>query len=147
MFQSTTWPNQPTGCWLRFSKLLARPMIGKSATTMGASLYRTYMLHGEAGKEKRGWNTSKRRETALADAPLNVANLASDDCKATIVIEQLIQASDVAHTDHAALAYLQVLEREVRHGMLLCLLSSPAGPIPTQARIGTRGKLAFLIVM
>eukprot|EP00980_Cylindrotheca_fusiformis_P002321 scaffold541_cov138-Cylindrotheca_fusiformis.AAC.4 len=39
-----------------------------------------------------------RWETAFADTPVNDASLTSDDCKATIVIEHLIQASDVAHT-------------------------------------------------
>eukprot|EP00980_Cylindrotheca_fusiformis_P011572 scaffold2738_cov119-Cylindrotheca_fusiformis.AAC.8 len=40
-----------------------------------------------------------RWETAFAKAPTNQnAGLSSDDCKATIVIEHLIQASDVSHT-------------------------------------------------
>eukprot|EP00980_Cylindrotheca_fusiformis_P001073 scaffold295_cov96-Cylindrotheca_fusiformis.AAC.3 len=40
-----------------------------------------------------------RWETAFADAPTNQdVALSSDDCKATIVIEHLIQASDVSHT-------------------------------------------------
>eukprot|EP00980_Cylindrotheca_fusiformis_P021530 scaffold8370_cov105-Cylindrotheca_fusiformis.AAC.3 len=39
-----------------------------------------------------------RWETAFADTLVRDANLTSDDCKATIVIEHLIQASDVAHT-------------------------------------------------
>eukprot|EP00980_Cylindrotheca_fusiformis_P018414 scaffold6054_cov118-Cylindrotheca_fusiformis.AAC.1 len=38
-----------------------------------------------------------RWETAFADSTL-VRNETSDDCKATIVIEHLIQASDVSHT-------------------------------------------------
>eukprot|EP00980_Cylindrotheca_fusiformis_P011573 scaffold2738_cov119-Cylindrotheca_fusiformis.AAC.9 len=40
-----------------------------------------------------------RWETAFADAPTNQnSGISSDDCKATIVIEHLIQASDVSHT-------------------------------------------------
>eukprot|EP00980_Cylindrotheca_fusiformis_P011766 scaffold2807_cov64-Cylindrotheca_fusiformis.AAC.1 len=39
----------------------------------------------------------ERWETAFADSTL-VRNETSDDCKATIVIEHLIQASDVSHT-------------------------------------------------
>eukprot|EP00980_Cylindrotheca_fusiformis_P000322 scaffold78_cov96-Cylindrotheca_fusiformis.AAC.1 len=40
-----------------------------------------------------------RWETAFADAPTNqYVGASSDDCKATIVIEHLIQASDVSHT-------------------------------------------------
>eukprot|EP00980_Cylindrotheca_fusiformis_P020947 scaffold7970_cov118-Cylindrotheca_fusiformis.AAC.3 len=39
-----------------------------------------------------------RWETAFAETPVQEAGLSSDDCKATIVIEHLIQASDVAHT-------------------------------------------------
>eukprot|EP00980_Cylindrotheca_fusiformis_P007038 scaffold1477_cov94-Cylindrotheca_fusiformis.AAC.2 len=39
-----------------------------------------------------------RWETAFAETPVRNANLSSDDCKATIVIEHLIQASDVSHT-------------------------------------------------
>eukprot|EP00980_Cylindrotheca_fusiformis_P008507 scaffold1805_cov104-Cylindrotheca_fusiformis.AAC.14 len=39
-----------------------------------------------------------RWENAFADTPIHDASLNSDDCKATIVIEHLIQASDVVHT-------------------------------------------------
>eukprot|EP00980_Cylindrotheca_fusiformis_P020869 scaffold7879_cov143-Cylindrotheca_fusiformis.AAC.1 len=39
-----------------------------------------------------------RWETAFADTPIQDPSLSSDDCKATIVIEHLIQASDVSHT-------------------------------------------------
>eukprot|EP00980_Cylindrotheca_fusiformis_P003257 scaffold735_cov116-Cylindrotheca_fusiformis.AAC.27 len=39
-----------------------------------------------------------RWETAFAETSIQDANLSSDDCKATIVIEHLIQASDVSHT-------------------------------------------------
>eukprot|EP00980_Cylindrotheca_fusiformis_P003247 scaffold735_cov116-Cylindrotheca_fusiformis.AAC.17 len=39
-----------------------------------------------------------RWETAFAETPVQDAGLSSDDCKATIVIEHLIQASDVSHT-------------------------------------------------
>eukprot|EP00980_Cylindrotheca_fusiformis_P002325 scaffold541_cov138-Cylindrotheca_fusiformis.AAC.8 len=39
-----------------------------------------------------------RWETAFAHNPVHDVSLTSDDCKATIVIEHLIQASDVAHT-------------------------------------------------
>eukprot|EP00980_Cylindrotheca_fusiformis_P027902 scaffold22566_cov138-Cylindrotheca_fusiformis.AAC.3 len=39
-----------------------------------------------------------RWETAFADTPIHDARFTSDDRKATIVIEHLIQASDVAHT-------------------------------------------------
>eukprot|EP00980_Cylindrotheca_fusiformis_P012882 scaffold3208_cov107-Cylindrotheca_fusiformis.AAC.3 len=39
-----------------------------------------------------------RWETAFANNLIHDANLTSDDCKATIVIEHLIQASDVVHT-------------------------------------------------
>eukprot|EP00980_Cylindrotheca_fusiformis_P013962 scaffold3628_cov112-Cylindrotheca_fusiformis.AAC.4 len=39
-----------------------------------------------------------RWETAFAETPVQDASLSSDDCKATIVIEHLIQASDVSHT-------------------------------------------------
>eukprot|EP00980_Cylindrotheca_fusiformis_P002318 scaffold541_cov138-Cylindrotheca_fusiformis.AAC.1 len=39
-----------------------------------------------------------RWETAFAHNPIHDASLTSDDCKATIVIEHLIQASDVVHT-------------------------------------------------
>eukprot|EP00980_Cylindrotheca_fusiformis_P002324 scaffold541_cov138-Cylindrotheca_fusiformis.AAC.7 len=39
-----------------------------------------------------------RWETAFAPNPVHDVSLTSDDCKATIVIEHLIQASDVAHT-------------------------------------------------
>eukprot|EP00980_Cylindrotheca_fusiformis_P011570 scaffold2738_cov119-Cylindrotheca_fusiformis.AAC.6 len=40
-----------------------------------------------------------RWETAFADKPTNQnCGVSSDDCKATIVIEHLIQASDVSHT-------------------------------------------------
>eukprot|EP00980_Cylindrotheca_fusiformis_P005912 scaffold1246_cov134-Cylindrotheca_fusiformis.AAC.4 len=39
-----------------------------------------------------------RWETAFADTPVQDPSLSSDDCKATIVIEHLIQASDVSHT-------------------------------------------------
>eukprot|EP00980_Cylindrotheca_fusiformis_P015485 scaffold4363_cov125-Cylindrotheca_fusiformis.AAC.5 len=39
-----------------------------------------------------------RWETAFAETPIQDDNLSSEDCKATIVIEHLIQASDVSHT-------------------------------------------------
>eukprot|EP00980_Cylindrotheca_fusiformis_P003246 scaffold735_cov116-Cylindrotheca_fusiformis.AAC.16 len=39
-----------------------------------------------------------RWETAFAETSIQDASISSDDCKATIVIEHLIQASDVSHT-------------------------------------------------
>eukprot|EP00980_Cylindrotheca_fusiformis_P015482 scaffold4363_cov125-Cylindrotheca_fusiformis.AAC.2 len=40
----------------------------------------------------------ERWETAFAETSVQVDNISSEDCKATIVIEHLIQASDVSHT-------------------------------------------------
>eukprot|EP00980_Cylindrotheca_fusiformis_P027750 scaffold22552_cov122-Cylindrotheca_fusiformis.AAC.1 len=72
-----------------------------------------------------------RWETAFAGNPIHDASLTSDDCKATIVIEHLIQASDVAHTMQHCI-YIGLGTRSSSWNVML--LISPAGPIPTRAR-------------
>eukprot|EP00980_Cylindrotheca_fusiformis_P000324 scaffold78_cov96-Cylindrotheca_fusiformis.AAC.3 len=58
----------------------------------------TVMATDIVDKELQAFRKS-RWETAFADVPANpYLSLSSDDCKATIVIEHLIQASDVSHT-------------------------------------------------
>eukprot|EP00980_Cylindrotheca_fusiformis_P000327 scaffold78_cov96-Cylindrotheca_fusiformis.AAC.6 len=82
-----------------------------------------------------------RWETAFADAPTNQnSGVSSDDCKATIVIEHLIQASDVSHT----MQHWHIYKTWNQNFFMECYAAYKAGRAETDPSLNWyKGELGF----